>query len=69
MVTNPARRFQIATATWCDAHHFAKPWAKGGKTDVKDGKLFCPWHHTRAHDERYLVSELPNGDVRFTRRR
>jgi len=56
-------------AAWCDAHHFAKPWAKGGKTDVKDGKLLCPWHHTRSHDDRYLVNELPNGDVRFTRRR
>jgi hypothetical protein len=54
---------------WCDAHHFAKPWAQGGRTDLKDGKLLCPWHHTRSHDDRYLVDELPNGDVRFTRRR
>lgn len=56
-------------AAWCDAHHFAKPWAEGGKTDLKDGRLLCPWHHTRSHDDRYLVNELPNGDVRFTRRR
>jgi len=56
-------------AEWCDAHHFAKPWAQGGRTDLKDGKLLCPWHHTRSHDDRYLVDELPNGDVRFTRRR
>jgi len=56
-------------AAWCEAHHFGRLWAEGGKTDLADGKLLCSWHHHRAHDERYLHVELPNGDVRFHRRR
>ena len=56
-------------AAWCEAHHAATPWAAGGRTDLRDGRLLCSWHHHRAHDDRYLHSELPNGDVRFHRRR
>lgn len=56
-------------AAWCEAHHAATPWSAGGRTDLRDGRLLCSWHHHRAHDERYLHSELPNGDVRFHRRR
>ena len=55
-------------ATWCEAHHFGNPWSRGGKTDLAEGKLLCNWHHRCAHDDRYLHNELPNGDVRFTRR-
>jgi len=54
-------------AAWCEAHH-RKRWALGGKTDLADGVLFCGFHHHRAHDDRYLATELPNGDVRFSRR-
>lgn len=56
-------------AAWCEAHHFEAPWSRGGKTDLDDGRLFCRWHHQRAHDDRYLHSQLPKGDVRFARRR
>ena len=56
-------------AAWCEAHHAAEPWAAGGRTDLKDGRLLCAWHHHRAHDDRYLHTLLPNGDVRFHRRR
>jgi hypothetical protein len=56
-------------AAWCEGHHFTQSWVDGGKTDLKDAKLFCPWHHNRAHDSRYLATLLPNGDVRFSRRR
>jgi hypothetical protein len=31
--------------------------------------MLCPWHHHRAHDDSYLTKKLPNGDVRFHRRR
>ncbi len=55
-------------AKWCEAHHFTKPWAQGGTTDVKDGKLLCPWHHHRAHDDTYDKTHLTNGDVRFRKR-
>lgn len=56
-------------ATWCEAHHFREPWSRGGRTDLADGKLLCSFHHHRSHDDRYLHTELPNGDVRFNRRR
>ena len=55
-------------ATWCEAHHFGRPWAAGGETNLDDGKLLCRWHHQRAHDDRYLHTQMPNGDVRFARR-
>jgi len=55
-------------ATWCEAHHWGTPWSRGGRTDLADGVLLCPWHHHRAHDPTYDASRLPNGDVRFTRR-
>ncbi|WP_292648659.1 HNH endonuclease signature motif containing protein [Nocardioides sp.] len=52
---------------WCDAHHF-KPWAAGGRTDLKDGVLLCPHHHRLAHNPAYVHERLPDGTVRFTRR-
>ena len=54
-------------AAWCEAHHL-RPWSQGGRTDLADGVLLCPWHHHRAHDPRYTADRLPNGDYRFTRR-
>jgi hypothetical protein len=56
-------------AAWCEAHHAADPWSRGGKTDLADGVLLCSWHHHRAHDDAYLHTRLPNGDLRFHRRR
>ena len=55
-------------ADWCEAHHYKQPWSHGGHTNLADGKLLCPRHHHRAHDTRYIVNELPNGDIRYTRR-
>ena len=55
-------------AAWCEAHHWGRPWAKGGRTDLNDGVLLCSWHHHRAHDNTYDSSRMPNGDVRFSRR-
>ncbi|GAA2156692.1 hypothetical protein GCM10009844_45180 [Nocardioides koreensis] len=54
-------------AAWTEAHHLT-PWSGGGRTDIEDGVLLCPWHHHRAHDPGYLLSRMPNGDVRFRRR-
>ena len=54
-------------ADWCEAHHLT-PWSKGGGTSVEDGVLYCGWHHHRAHDPRYDMKRLPNGDYRFHRR-
>jgi hypothetical protein len=35
-------------ATWCDAHHL-DPWSRGGRTDLTNGALLCPRHHTHVH--------------------
>ncbi len=56
-------------AAWCEAHHAADPWSSGGRTDLGDGVLLCNFHHQRAHDDSYLHTRLPNGDLRFHRRR
>lgn len=55
-------------ATWCEAHHWGRPWVRGGRTDLEDGVLLCSWHHHRAHDDTFDASRMPNGDVRFSRR-
>ena len=55
-------------AAWCEAHHAARAWARGGRTDLEDGLLLCSWHHHRAHDHRYDSRRLPTGDLRFHRR-
>lgn len=51
----------------CHAHH-DKPWSRGGVTNLEDGRLLCPRHHTLAHDTRYQMKNAPNGKVTFTRR-
>lgn len=69
-ITHPFCRAEGCSvpATMCEAHH-PTPWSRGGRTDLADGRLLCSWHHHRAHDDRYLVNELTNGDIRFHRRR
>jgi len=55
-------------AAWCEAHHAADPWSKGGRTDLADGALLCAFHHQRAHDPRWDARRLPTGEVRYRRR-
>jgi hypothetical protein len=55
-------------ASWCEAHHAARHWNAGGRTDLAAGILLCSWHHHRAHDPRYDPKRLPSGDYRFHRR-
>ena len=59
-------------------HHPRRPGAKhitsnpgptAASTDLDDGVLLCNWHHHRAHDPRFTADKLPNGDIRFHRRR
>ena len=52
----------------CNAHH-DQPWSEGGTTDLKNGRLLCPRHHTLAHDVRYEMTTQPTGKVSFHRRR
>jgi hypothetical protein len=55
-------------AAWCEAHHHQQPWSHGGKTDLADGQLLCPFHHHRAHDPAWITSHHPNGSTTFHRR-
>jgi hypothetical protein len=55
-------------ATWCEAHHAGTPWSQGGRTDLAQGMLLCPWHHHRAHDPTYTTDRLADGSLRFHRR-
>ena len=54
--------------TWCDAHH-ENPWHAGGPTDLTNAVLLCSHHHHRVHDTGHRTDRLPNGDLRFHRRR
>jgi hypothetical protein len=55
-------------AAFCHGHHWRQPWAQGGRTDLADGKLLCPFHHRRAHDPRWHTHHHPDGSTTFTRR-
>ncbi len=55
-------------AAWCEAHHAKQPWARGGRTDLSDGKLLCSFHHHRAHDPGWETHHHPNGSTTFHRR-
>ena len=50
----------------CHAHHDV-PWSRGGKTDIADGRLLCPRHHSYAHNPKYEMKTVPNGRVVFSR--
>ena len=49
------------------AHH-KKRWIDGGTTNLDDLIMICPPHHSRAHDQRYAMTQLPTGRYCFTRR-
>jgi hypothetical protein len=55
-------------AAWCEAHHAAELWSRGGRSDLADGVLLCTFHHHRAHDPRWRAERTANGDVRYRRR-
>src|SRR5919112_1396275 len=51
----------------CHGHHDI-PFARGGPTDLKHGRLLCPKHHARAHDPTFETRHLPGWKVAFHRR-
>jgi len=53
-------------AALCHVHHNI-PWSRGGKTDIADGRLLCPRHHTYAHSPKYEMKTVKNGRVVFSR--
>jgi len=50
----------------CHAHH-DHPWSQGGKTDLSNGRLLCPRHHSYAHDPTYEMKKTKKGRVTFIR--
>jgi hypothetical protein len=55
-------------AAFCHGHHYRQPWAHGGTTSLKDGKLLCPFHHHRAHHPNWDTHHHPDGTTTYTRR-
>jgi len=53
---------------WCEVHH-PHAWASGGSTSLANGIPLCGFHHRRAHDPAFTLDRMPDGDVRFRRRR
>ena len=53
-------------AAMCHVHHNT-PWSRGGQTNIADGRLLCPRHHTYAHSPKYEMKTIPNGRVIFSR--
>ena len=53
-------------AAMCHVHHNT-PWSRGGNTNIADGRLLCPRHHTYAHKPKYQMKTIPNGRVIFSR--
>jgi 5-methylcytosine-specific restriction endonuclease McrA len=49
-----------------DIHHII-PWAKGGKTRLRDLTLLCEAHHVIVHALGYLITRTPDGNLAFTR--
>ena len=49
-----------APASWCDAHHLVH-WIDGGPTDLVNGALLCPHHHTIVHRDRLAGFVTPQG--------
>ena len=45
-------------AALCHVHHNT-PWSRGGKTDLADGRLLCPRHHSYAHSPEVRDEDHP----------
>src|SRR6478609_5693022 len=66
-------RDQGCRAEGCDRRtglhtHHGTRWVDGGETNVEDGISLCPWHHHRAHDTTYTMTQTPTGRIEFHRR-
>jgi Domain of unknown function (DUF222) len=44
---------------WCEVAHL-KAWALGGRTDLNNGALMCPFHHRRFDHDQWEI-EWENG--------
>jgi hypothetical protein len=46
---------------WCEVHHGRIPWARGGRTDLKDGVLLCSLHHHVVHNDDWAIRFTADG--------
>ncbi|WP_459983360.1 HNH endonuclease, partial [Nocardioides sp. AN3] len=51
----------------CEAAHL-DPWCEGGRTDLANGALLCPRHHTLADHPDHTIEQLRPGRIRINRR-
>jgi hypothetical protein len=58
-------RWPACPNTHVDIHHL-RPWSQGGTTDVSNGILLCPGHHTRIH-QGFKTHGHPDTTLAFTR--
>lgn len=47
-------------AAWCEAHHILY-WSNGGGTDLSNGALLCPRHHTHVHQHDLTATVTATG--------
>jgi hypothetical protein len=57
----PVCAWKRCGSPWVEAHHLTR-WVDGGRTNVTEGVLLCPYHHTLIHMG-WTLSEQPDGEV------
>ena len=51
---------------WVQAHHLVH-WADGGRTDMGNLALICPFHHRLVHEGGWRIDGNPNAALTFVR--
>lgn len=52
---------------WLDLHHL-KPWAEGGRHQIRNLIYLCWWHHRQAHEGKLVITHDAAGELVFTAR-
>jgi hypothetical protein len=60
------RQFPGCHSRRTDIRHI-RPWARGGKTRLRNLILLCEAHHVIVHEPGYLITAGPGGGFAFTR--
>lgn len=50
---------------WTEAHHWRKPWAGGGTTNLADGVLLCAHHHRTVHHQNWHLRQGEDQLIEF----
>ena len=51
-------------ASQCEAHHITW-WSRGGKTQLEDMCMLCPFHHWRIHEGGWRMARKEDGGFVF----